>query len=128
MKMPGDMKLFLEAARENGGTLTQGMMDAIIFQNRTSSDLVRNGTSRAKGGLRVRGLLGHTLSGQDRDRLIHLGIYSIRHQGICSLVKRHGAQKAGKIVFIPKLAKVDIENKIVDTGNDSGSNSFEQGN
>lgn len=108
MKMPGDMKLFLEAARENGGTLTQGMMDAIIFQNRASSDLVRCGTSRAKGGLRVRGLLGHTLSGQDRDRLIHLGIYGIRHQGICSLVKSHGAQKAGKIVFIPKLAKVDI--------------------
>ena len=108
MKMPGDMKLFLEAARENGGTLTQGMMDAIIFQNRSSSDLVRSGTSRAKGGLRVRGLLGHTLSGQDRDRLIHLGIYGIRHQGICSLVKSHGAQKAGKIVFIPKLAKVDI--------------------
>ena len=126
MKMPGDMKLFLEAARENGGTLTQGMMDAIIFQNRTSSDLVRCGTSRAKKGLKARGLLGHSLSGQDRDRLIHLGIYGIRHQGIHWLVKRYGAQKTGKILFIPKLAKVDIENKIGDTGNEPGSNSFEQ--
>ena len=71
-------------------------------------------------------MLGHSLSGQDRDRLIHLGIYGIRHQGIHWLVKRYGAQKTGKILFIPKLAKVDIENKIGDTGNEPGSNSFEQ--
>ena len=113
MKNTGDMAHFLALAKENGGRITYGEIEEIIFRRRIGSELIRAGMRSAinNGPLMARILSGNQLTEEDRDKLIFFGVSIVRTGAIKNMI-RHGAQvnRQARVVIIPSKAE-KINNK-----------------
>jgi len=114
MKQNGDMAHFLALAKENGGRITYGEIEEIIFRRRIGAELIRAGMHMARSNvsLMARALSGNQLTETDRDKLIFRGLAAIRNGAIANMIKCHGAvkNKQARVVLIPCKAE-KINNK-----------------